>query len=390
MSSLDALLAEVRPILGSSQFTHPSFKEVLTARQFADEINSGRLSVKSAAYSLWLYDSYGDVLAAQDNSGYCDDLPYGCYFEPKGLRSEWRPALAHLAGMLNEDKAREFVDVVGDFHKDNISSIMREPSIHGRSVVLEDFALCARFIGRYQTSVSPEGNEKQILDALICVALVYEGLGPTRDAHVVEQGRLARSALALTRSEYVAERLVDFIGKADVDADMETQRQDLMKYDKISKMREYANDVIRGLVKRGVDIDQFLRGRSSKELRHASGVIGILKEEFGGLGCLEELINDLPAVFVSPSSPKRDRYIVAYRLGGIFKSMQRLGFPSRFIQLFNDIVSKIREESVIELYRDTLVRFATGFETQYGTSLYNHLEKNKMQFWDYWMVYKPK
>src|SRR5574341_822655 len=258
MTSLESTLKEVEPIMNGT-FAHPSFREVLAARHLAEEINSGKLSVKNAARNLWLYDPYEDFMAAQDAAcNYSDDLPHACEFKPYGLRSEWKSVLAHMADMLNENKAKEFVDAVGEFHKSDINSITSVHYYFGqqRSIVLEDFALCARFIGRYQSSIASEGNEKQILDALICVALVYEGLGPTRNAHIVEQGRLARSALALTKSEYVAERLVDFVGKADLDADLVTQKRDLMKYDEISKMREYADDVISELVKRGVDIDK--------------------------------------------------------------------------------------------------------------------------------------
>ena len=50
--SLDQTLTEVEPIFGqvgdSFDFTHPGFQEVLTARRFAREINSGELSIEDA------------------------------------------------------------------------------------------------------------------------------------------------------------------------------------------------------------------------------------------------------------------------------------------------------------------------------------------------------
>ena len=58
--TLDQTLMEIEPILRSTdgvfQSTHPSFQKVLTAKQFADEINSGRLSVRDAYEQFWSYE----------------------------------------------------------------------------------------------------------------------------------------------------------------------------------------------------------------------------------------------------------------------------------------------------------------------------------------------
>ena len=54
------MLLDIEPILrctdGVFQPSHPSFQEVLTAAQFADEINSGRLPVKEAFINFWSYE----------------------------------------------------------------------------------------------------------------------------------------------------------------------------------------------------------------------------------------------------------------------------------------------------------------------------------------------
>ena len=58
--TLDQDLMEIEPILrgtdGTFQFTHPSFQEVLTDNQFADEINSGKLSVRDAWVHFFSYE----------------------------------------------------------------------------------------------------------------------------------------------------------------------------------------------------------------------------------------------------------------------------------------------------------------------------------------------
>jgi len=377
--TLDSLLIEVGPILASSQFSHPSFREVLTARQFADEINSGRLSVKSATYSLWLYDSYGDVLAAQDNSGYCDDLPYGCYFEPTGLKSEWSQVLAHMAGMLNEDKAKEFVDIVGEFHKDKISSIMHKPSIHGRSVVLEDFALCAKFIGRYQTSVSPEGHEKQIIDALLSVAKKYTD--GKESEWVNERARIALNALATTRSSYVARELVDYVAWCANVPGYENPIDDA----RLDSSAHSFNTILK-LADAGVEVEDSLLSHLPNGNYGNYGSILSLLSVLGKSKSLETLIRNMPDEHSVVSAPynNTERY-----LNAIFALFEKYEFNPDLIKTFNEQISKIGDGKFMYQYHEKLELRAYEMLKYRQVELYKLLEKNKMQFWDYWMVYEP-
>ena len=382
MSSLDTLLTEVGPILsgsGKESFTHPSFREVLTARQFADEINSGRLSIKSAAH-FWLYDPMWDAMAAQDNSGYCDDLPYGCYFEPKGLRSEWRPALAHLAGMLSEDDAREFVDVVGEFHKGDISGIRSEPSIHGRSVVLEDFALCAKFIGRYQTSVAPEGNEKQIINALLSVAEDYTD--ERERAHVYRRAEIAANALALTKSSYAARELVDYVIWCEKVPDLGYPIDDA----RMTSSSVAYGTVIK-LANSGVEVEDCLLSHLQKGRYGNCRSILSLLSALGKQKTLETLIRNMPDEHSVVSAPynNTERY-----LNAIFSLFEKYEFNPDLIKTFNEQISEISDGKFMHQYHETLERFAYEMINDRQVELYELLEKNKMQFWDYWMVYKPK
>ncbi len=380
MSSLDGLLNEVGPILGSSQFSHPSFREVLAARQLADEINSERLSVKHAVHSLWLYDPMWDAMAAQDNSGYCDDLPYGCYFEPKGLRSEWRPALAHLAGMLNADKAREFVDVVGDFHKDNISSIMREPSIHGRSVVLEDFALCARFIGEHPALHENE-RVKQILDGLLGVA----GQCSTSpgQSSIDERSRSAKTALSITKSSYAAMGLINYIISCGHEFHGEYD------YNAQDGSKDEAIKAVDALVKSGVKIDENSLIKNICRNSDLNKADFVMLNRFCGIKSIEHIIkalsrDDIFRKFGRGSTVYYECISVA------LKEIQSQGFKPELIVSFNNTITEAQNGTLMYEYHHALFDFAKHFNWAYSTDLYKLLEKNKMQFWDYWMVYKPK
>lgn len=102
--SLDQDLLEIEPILrdteGTFQFTHTSFQEILTAKQFADEINSGALSVRDAYVNYWSYEEDAELWG----------LPKDRVW--RALLPAWKNVLLHLAPMLNTDKVQELVDAI--------------------------------------------------------------------------------------------------------------------------------------------------------------------------------------------------------------------------------------------------------------------------------------
>ncbi len=213
--TLDNLLKEVEPILQGSHFTHPSFQEVLAARQFADEINSGQLTITRAAYAFWLYDPAEDL--AKIDMEYFDDLyPNHIKLEPRGLKSEWKPVLAHMAGMLSKDNADEFIDVIGVFHSEEIKGLSDGKC--ARYEILEDLAICSKFIGLHQNGVSPGKNAKFVLDTLksefLKNALIEMG---EKDLSYMARFRLTLETLTQTRSAYmhnaIKEKVERYLGK---------------------------------------------------------------------------------------------------------------------------------------------------------------------------------
>jgi len=381
MSSLDNLLTEVGPILASSQFTHPSFREVLTARQFADEINSGLSNLKHIAHALWLYNSYGDKMADEENSSYMDDLPRASYYAPDGLEPKWRPVLTHLAGMLNEDKAKEFVDVVGGFHKSGIHSIthVHYYADQRRSVVLEDFALCASFIGRYQTSVDPDGNEKKIIDELLSVVEDYTD--EQERAHVYRRAEIAANSLALTKSSYAARKLVNYVIWCENVPDLGYPIDDARM-----NSSSVAYETVIKLANSGIEVEGYLLNNlPNRSYWSHAGVLSLLGE-LGGLKSLETLICAMTdANLARDPHDDTDPWLSA-----IFELFRRHDFNPEQIKLFNEKISNIKDGNFMRIYHRTLENFAARMLEYRNITLYDHLERNKMQFWDYWMVYKPK
>jgi len=102
IDGLESTLREVEPIFRDGAFAMPSFQEVLTARQFADEINAGRLSVRDAYEQFWSYEEDAELW----------DLPRDR--EWRALLLAWRPVLTYMAQFLISEKAEEFVDVISD------------------------------------------------------------------------------------------------------------------------------------------------------------------------------------------------------------------------------------------------------------------------------------
>ena len=100
--TLDQTLRELEPILcstdGTFQFTHPSFQEVLTARQFTDEINSGRLSVRDSYDSFYLFFNRPNICL--DNT----------------------KTLTYIAQMLETDKLEELVNLFCDNTDEKITN----------------------------------------------------------------------------------------------------------------------------------------------------------------------------------------------------------------------------------------------------------------------------
>jgi hypothetical protein len=301
-------------------------------------------------------------MAAQEGSGFMDDLPHGCYFEPDSLRSEWRPALAHMAGMLNEDKVKEFVDVVGEFHAERLDMILKQGieraldcGLRQYFALVDDLVTCSRFIRQSVTSASPEGREKEILDVLMKMIQASNVIGPRWNSLIAEQTRLASYALILTKSKYVTNCILESLvqTKERVKAIVDGTKKDCLTSSLIFPSLEPAYEVI-------------------SKCR------------------LDEMILDFAHIFESSdSSPKKEHYSASFQLGILLGSIQRLDFPPQLVQFFNDKISKIKEKSFVDIYRITLENFASNFEGQYSISLYDQLKKSGMQFFNS-EVYKPK
>jgi hypothetical protein len=84
---------------------HPemlSLAEQSVAEEFAVEINSGRLSVQDAYRNFWSYEEDAKLWGLPQDQ------------EWRALMPAWNPILLQMAGILDEDKAQELVDVVGE------------------------------------------------------------------------------------------------------------------------------------------------------------------------------------------------------------------------------------------------------------------------------------
>ena len=100
------MLLDIEPILrctdGVFQPSHPSFQEVLTAAQFADEINSGALSVEDAWKYVWSYKENAELW----------NLPQDR--EWRALLPAWQNVLLFLIGQLDDETAGRLVDIVAE------------------------------------------------------------------------------------------------------------------------------------------------------------------------------------------------------------------------------------------------------------------------------------
>lgn len=109
---LEQTLEEVEPILRgtdeTSQFTHPSFQEVLTAKQFAEEINSGALPVRDLCRLCWTYDIHTLYWGTSEDAP-TEDI------EVRELSPVWRNSLLLLAGFLPENGNQSYAsDFIGE------------------------------------------------------------------------------------------------------------------------------------------------------------------------------------------------------------------------------------------------------------------------------------
>ncbi len=390
--TLDSLLSEVGPILGSSQFSHPSFREVLAARQLAEEINSGKLSVKQAANAVWLYDPGEDMARIQDE--YFDDLyPGNIEFDPSHVM--WKSVLAHMAAMLNADKAKEFVDVVGEFHakrigkgaiirkKEALSSLVGDSQLRQYHAVVDDMILCAKFIEAHPTSVKPKGYSKQILDTLLCAVknFIDEPDLWTPEAWQPIELQAVRSldALAKTKSSYVLQKLIAYV---DGRREMIVQglsyyfQENVLEHDVLCTVKKLALSGVKVSEEFLVNYFQECTGRYGRDCRYVFDLVGSL----GGLKCLEGLIDLLPCWF------RRGK---DYYFPSIFNIIRRHDFDPDMIRKFNDGISKVSDGKLRTFYNGSLRDFADKVLEDHNVNLYDHLEAKGVQFFDS-EVYKPK
>jgi len=132
VGGLDSILAEVEPILrevgGNFGFTHPSVQEVLIAKQFADEINSGALSVKDAYEQFWIYVEEGKS-----------------WHYPRELRvllPAWKSILYYLPDLLHDGLAEEFIEIVAKSYLDYENQFRFKDPLSYYNPAESDFCFC--------------------------------------------------------------------------------------------------------------------------------------------------------------------------------------------------------------------------------------------------------
>ncbi len=345
--TLDSLLTEVGPILNSSQFTHPSFREVLAARQFADEINSGRLSVNDAYLTLW---SRIESLLPKKIKSF------------RTIDPSWKPVLTHMAGMLNEDKVKEFVDVVGESHDKRIKRLDRHSDnvLYGDNEVFEDLIFCTQFVRRFNTLGSPKGYPIKILETLLGLFYDYACIGHEyKDLpRLQKRAQKAIDALSLTRSEAVLESLKGFLD----------DNPNIHTYDSSDQIWFACGAAYRAVER--IEEDRLIIEEG-------------ISTESDGAGHLDKLMSAL----LSPHTHNNGKRDIFWRAFGI---IWKRGFSPDLIRIFNEKIATIKEGGLLDIYHTTLCYFASMMHRKHNVNLYDHLEKNKMQFWDYWKVYKPK
>ncbi len=346
--TLNDILKKVEPILGGDeifQFAHPSFREVLAARQCADEINSGRLNIK--------------------------DVPVEKERRRAGRgRALFNEFYLHMVNLVNEDKAKEFVCSVGDMHAESIARLSSDFPKWSDDSIINDLLTCAAYVGKFKNTNFPDGQAKEILDALLLIERHI--CSAHHDFHFSTSVDFVKDALALTGSNYVVRKLIDIIRYSDRELFLGTTRFYRPHYTAIE------------LAKSGADVEGYLLELLPK--RDARGNAGFfhLLADVGGLKSLEALIQEMPREnsFASVSSNSNHLYFLT-----IFSILRRYDFNPNQIKLFNEKISNVENGEFLKSYHHALELFAKLFS--FRGNLYDHLEAKGVQFFDSW-VYKPK
>jgi hypothetical protein len=366
--TLDGLLVEVGPILNSSQFTHPSFREVLAARQLADEINSGSLSVS---------DAYADVWSCVP-----DNKPGNIPADFRIAAPSWRQHLVRLSSMLSDSKAGEFIQVVSEnyFANQEEAYLFSEGSF--ADDVLEDLSICAKCIGMHPILHSQE-RVRKVLDSLLEVSREFYDNGWMHNAW--ERSDFAKKALSFTRSSYVISKLADYASGCKNIPDYGYYIDDA----RLSSGIE-AYDTICKLVERGTKIDEdyLIERIMSDPVRKCDFNTELsLLRRFGSVTAFEKLADQLSNnIFDFYES---ERQAISNFFSALFGIVKRHDFEPGLIKSLNNRISQKSGELMANYHR-VLSFFAQEFKEESDLDLYTHLEKKGMQFWDYWMVYKPK
>jgi len=107
MSTLDQI-AETgifsKGLDGSLQRAFVPFNEELTAELFAEDINAGQLSIEDTYKYFWSYEEDAELWGLQD---LCDD-------DCRALLPTWRNLVSNIGSSIENDKVKEFVEVVID------------------------------------------------------------------------------------------------------------------------------------------------------------------------------------------------------------------------------------------------------------------------------------
>lgn len=360
---LESALHEVEPILrgnGAFQFTHPSFREVLAARQCADEINSGRLNISDVYGKLW------------------NDLNKG-----KEVLPAFTAFSLRLVNMVSEDKSREFVDSVGGKYAESIMKLRASALKVSDYPFMADLVLCATYIGKFKNSDFPDGQAKKILDALMLIAV--HGHRGRRYFHggYYLPGDFAKNALALTKSSYVAQKLIDYIRYYE-----EGTRYywDGLFSGTLSKKTHYLDSTVIELVSSGFDVEGYLLkllpNRTAVHFDYCFELLG----RVGAQKSLEALIHEMPreSTFTSTLLNSNNSYFAA-----IFEILRRCDFNPEQVKMFNEKISGMKNGRFLHTYHNTLEYFAKSILKYGKINLYDHLETKGVQFFDSW-VYKPK
>jgi len=318
MSSLDALLTEVGPILNSSQFTHPSFREVLAAKQFAAEINSGKLSVM---------DAFARIISSN-----------GCWIIPNS-----RPVVHRMVEFLREEKALELVDWashVAVFLSKSDLTKFRKSVIGYFDWIVEDLVICAEFIGKHRWADS--GGHNRAKDVIDILGEVYNECTPkwSSDEHGPIYALYQRAFHGLNQA-------------------------------KSSYANKYLNARLNAMITSGFILNASAAPDKIRE--RSKGLIRIN----GADRVLEALVEGICIV----TGEATQEYAPGY-LRAAFEIIREGDFKKEHIQQFNDELTKYKGDgNLMEVYRSTLQEFAKDLKNE-GIELYDCLEKNKIQFLD--------